>query len=74
MLRASLLTATYMEVMSVKQNKQSYQVGLGLGGAARRNRQATRAGRQLSRSRPVSFVAGTCTYLTTTVLVAPRRR
>ncbi|KAL4437489.1 hypothetical protein ABPG77_003470 [Micractinium sp. CCAP 211/92] len=25
MLRASLLTATYMEVMSVKQNKQSYQ-------------------------------------------------
>lgn len=31
MLRASLLTATYMEVMSVKQNKISYQVRLGLG-------------------------------------------
>ena len=28
MLRASLLTATYMEVMHVKQNKQSYQVGV----------------------------------------------
>lgn len=61
MLRASLLTATYMEVMSVKQNKQSYQVGLGLAGAPWRNRQENRAGRQLSRSRRVSFVAATCT-------------
>ncbi len=44
MLRASLLTATYMEVMNVKQNKQSYQVGQcslpGLGVCVKQERRA----------------------------------